>query len=139
MSPYTTATSPIRRYSDLVVQRQLKHLMVSESPLYTETELSQLITKLGVMQAKISLIQRKWTRYWILKYMEQEDLQALNALVLDMNERFAHLLIPDFLIETNVPIQEKGRLQRGEMLRVKIERLNPREDILRVQLPDFAK
>lgn len=139
MPQYTTATSPIRRYSDLVVQRQLKHLLTYESPLYSEDELRQVMMKLGLMQSKISLIQRKWTRYWILKYMEQEDFQILNALVLDLNGRFAHLLIPDFLMETNVPILENVRLQRGEMIRVKIEKLNPREDILRVQLPDFTK
>lgn len=136
---YTTVTSPIRRYSDLVVQRQLKHALAANAPLYSEEELRQLITRLGTVQSKIFLIQRKWTRYWILKYMEQEDIHSLNVLVLEENERYAHLLLPDFLIETNMPVPEKTRLQSGEMLRVKIERLNPREDILRLQLPEYGK
>ncbi|MCE5245156.1 MAG: ribonuclease catalytic domain-containing protein [Syntrophobacteraceae bacterium] len=136
---YTTVTSPIRRYSDLVVQRQLKHALAANAPLYSEEELRQIITRLGTVQSKIFLIQRKWTRYWILKYMEQEDIHSLNVLVLEENERYAHLLLPDFLIETNMPVPEKTRLQSGEMLRVKIERLNPREDILRLQLPEYGK
>lgn len=136
---YTTVTSPIRRYMDLVVQRQLKHALATQEPLYSREELQQLITKLSVSQAKVFLIQRKWTRYWILKYMEQEDLQTLNALVLDQNDRFAHLLIPDFLVETNVPLQDKVKLPKGEMIRVKLERINPREDILRVGLPEVPK
>ncbi len=134
MPQYTTVTSPIRRFSDLVVQRQLKAALRQEEALYGEEELKQLIIQVGALQSKISLMQRKWTRYWILKYMEQEDIQSLNALVLDLNGRFAHLLLPDFLIETNLPVQENMELQRGAMIRVHVDRVSPREDLLRVQL-----
>jgi exoribonuclease-2 len=79
-------------------------------------------------------MRRKWMRYWILKYLEQEDIKVLDALVLDQNNRFAHLLLPDFIIETNMPVEEKGKTRPGEMLRIKIEHLNPREDIFRVKL-----
>ena len=33
----------------------------------------------------------------------------------------------------------KTRCDPGEMIRVKIDRVNPREDILRVQLPEVAR
>lgn len=134
MPYYTSITSPIRRYIDLLVQRQLKHALKNDSPLYTEDELRQMITKLASIQSKIFFIQRKWVRYWILKYLEQEDIHALNALVLDQNNRFVHLLLPDFLIEANMPVPEKPRLQPGELVRVKISRLSPREDVLRLQI-----
>lgn len=132
---YTTVTSPIRRYSDLAVQRQIKHALQTQSSFYSEAELAQIIARLSAAQTKISFIQRRWTRYWILKYMEQEDVHTIDALVLDLNDRFAHLLLPDFLLETNMPAVDKTLLQPGETIRVKIERLNPREDILRLQLP----
>lgn len=133
MPYYTSITSPIRRYIDLVVQRQLKHALVDEAPLYSEDELRQLITKVGSIQSKIFSIQRKWVRYWILRYLEQEDARALDALVLEQNHRFVRLLLPDFLIEANIPSPDKARLQPGEMVRLKIERVSPREDILRLQ------
>lgn len=136
---YTTVTSPIRRYTDLVVQRQIKQALQDGPPLYDEDELRGLITRLTALQSRIAFIQRKWTRYWILKYLEQEDIHSLNALILEQNERYSHLLLPDFLIETNAHPPENVKFQPGEMVRVKIDRLNPREDILRVQLPDFGK
>jgi exoribonuclease II len=139
MPEYTTITSPIRRYADLVVQRQLKHALTTGAGLYSEDDLQQLIIRVGVMQGKISLVQRKWTRYWILKYLEQEDIKTLNALVLTQNHRFAHLLIADYLMETNAPLSEKNQVRPGDMVRVKIDRLIPREDVLRVQLPEFPK
>jgi len=134
MPYYTSITSPIRRYVDLLVQRQLKHALKNDSPLYTEDQLRQMITKLGSIQSKIFFIQRKWVRYWILKYLEQEDIHTLDALVLDQNNRFVHLLLPDFLIEANMPVPDKTRLQSGELIRVKISRLSPREDVLRLQI-----
>lgn len=136
---YTTISSPIRRYVDLVVQRQLKHAITTGTALYVEDELAQLITRLGVVQAKVFMVQRKWTRYWILKYLEQEDIQSLDAIVLTQNGRFAHLLLSDFLLETNAPLIDKSQVRPGEMIRVKIERVNPREDILRVALPEITK
>jgi exoribonuclease-2 len=131
---YTSITSPIRRYVDLAVQRQLKHVLEKGLPLYSEEELQQLITRLEAPHSRIVSIRRKWTRYWVLKYMEQEDFQVLDALVLDQNNRFAHLLLPDFMLETNMLVEEKGKTQAGEMIRVKIEHIKPREDILRVKL-----
>ncbi len=131
---YTTVTSPIRRYADLIVQRQLKSALRQEACPYSEEELKQIIIQLGTVQSRIFSMQRKWTRYWMLKHMEQEDVQSLNALVLDQNGRFAHLLLVDYLMETNLPVQEGMELQRGGMIKVQVERINPREDILRVQL-----
>jgi len=134
MPHYTSITSPIRRYIDLVVQRQLKSALQNDAPLYSEEELRRIITRLGPIQSKIYYIQRKWVRYWILKYLEQEGIHAVNALVLDQNDRFVHLLLADYLIEANMPVPEKIRLQAGEMVRLRIERLNPRDDVLRLQI-----
>ena len=134
---YTTVTSPIRRYADLVVQRQLKHSLACGSGLYSNEELQQLITHISVAQAKVFLIQRRWTRYWILKFIEQEDLEILNALVLDKNARYAHLLLPDFLLETNAPIPENSKFQQGELVRIRIEKVIPRDDILKIQVLDL--
>lgn len=131
---YTTITSPIRRYSDLVSQRQLKQALAGAGSLYTREDLQQILTRLKTMQSKIFYIQRKWTRYWLLKYIEQEDLHSQEALVLDQNDRYAHVLIPQFLIEAGVPLPDKVRLPQGEMVRIRIDRVNPREDILRLQL-----
>jgi exoribonuclease-2 len=133
---YTTVTSPIRRYSDLVVQRQLKSALATGEGVYSKQQLDELITRLSAAQARVSTIQRKWTRYWILKYMEQEDVEDLNALVLVKNARYAHLLIPDFLLEANAPITGDAKFNQGDMVKIHIEKALPRDDVLKVQILD---
>ncbi|SPF46325.1 Exoribonuclease II [Syntrophobacter sp. SbD1] len=131
---YTTVTSPIRRYSDLVVQRQLKHALAMDAELYSKQELDSLIAPLSLAHSRVFTIQRKWTRYWILKYMEQEDIDNLSALVLVKNARYAHLLIPDFLIEANAPVPENANFNQGEKVKIRIEKAIPREDVLKIQI-----
>lgn len=133
---YTTVTSPIRRYSDLVVQRQLKHALATGAALYTKQQLDALIGPLSAAQVRVFTIQRKWTKYWILKYIEQEDIENLNVLVLDKNARYAHLLIPDFLLEANAPVPENAKFNQGDQVRIHIEKAIPREDVLKIQILD---
>ena len=133
---YTTVTSPIRRYSDLVVQRQLKHALATGTGLYTKQQLDELIGPLSAAQVRVFAIQRKWTKYWILKYIEQEDIENLNVLVLDKNARYAHLLIPDFLLEANAPVPENAKFNQGDKVRIHIEKALPREDVLKIQILD---
>ena len=133
---YTTVTSPIRRYSDLIVQRQLKHGLAGGTGVYTKEQLDDSAGRLSAAQAKVFMIQRKWTRYWLLKYLEQEDIETLNGLVLDKNPRFAHLLIPDLLMEANAPVPENATFSQGDKVKVRIEKVIPREDVLKMQIQD---
>lgn len=134
MNPYTTVTSPIRRYIDLVVQRQIKAALGTGPLAYSEDVLEKILTHVRVQLGKVAFVHRKWTRYWILRYLEQEDIQTLNAIVLDKNAKFAYLLVPDFLMEVHAPLPQEQAVAAGEMVRLKIERLNPRDDLLRVQI-----
>lgn len=134
MNPYTTVTSPIRRYIDLVVQRQIKAALGEGRPAYSEEVLEKILTHVRVQLGKVAFVHRKWTRYWILRYLEQEDIQTLHAIVLDKNAKFAYLLLPDFLMEVHAPLPQEQAVAAGEMVRLKIERLNPRDDLLRVQI-----
>ncbi len=131
---YTTVTSPIRRYADLAVQRQLKHALLTDSAQYSKKELEDLITRISAVQSRIFTVQRKWTKYWLMKYLEQEDIENLSALVLDKNSRFAHLLIPDFLLETNAPVPENAKFRQGDKVRIHIEKVIPREELLKIQI-----
>jgi exoribonuclease-2 len=135
---YTTVTSPIRRYCDLIVQRQLKHALAGVRGAYSKEQLEEAAVRLSTAQSKVFTIQRKWTRYWILKYIEQEDIENMNCLVLDKNARYAHLLLPDLLIEANAPVPENAGFSQGDQVKIRIEKAIPRDDVLKIQILDGA-
>ncbi|MGC9196374.1 MAG: ribonuclease catalytic domain-containing protein [Syntrophobacteraceae bacterium] len=133
---YTTVTSPIRRYCDLIVQRQLKHALAGDSGAYSREQLDEAAVRLSSAQSKVFTIQRKWTRYWILKYIEQEDIENMNCLVLDKNARYAHLLLPELLLEANAPVPENAGFSQGDQVKIRIEKAIAREDVLKIQILD---
>ena len=65
-----TATSPIRKYFDLVTQRQIRAVLGLDKP-YTKEEIDHLIQTLGVTMGVVSRIQYNRNRYWLLKHLEK--------------------------------------------------------------------
>lgn len=131
---YTSVTSPIRRYIDLVVQRQLKHHLEKGEPFYSEAQLQDIINRIQEPQSNAMAIRRSWTRYWTLKYLEQENITVTEALVLDQGSRFYKLLLTHFMLEATMKSDPKRDIVAGDTIKIKIERIHPREDIMKLSL-----
>jgi len=134
MEAYTSWTSPIRRYVDLVVQRQLKSMALGASPAHDRDGLGEIVARVALPQSRAQLIKRKWTRYWILKYLERERIKTLDALVLDQGVRNYYLLLPDYLLEANMPLAEGRGLKPGDHFRVEIVKVDPREEVFKLTM-----
>lgn len=128
---YTTVTSPIRRFMDLVVQRQLKSALNGRQPEYTEEELKQIIVDIEITQSRIRTIEQQRLRYWLLRYLEKIIGQEITALVLERNHKGYSLMLTDYLLEVDTSIPNK-ELQPGDEVLVRVERVDPRMGIIRV-------
>src|SRR5205085_7381717 len=84
LSAYTQASSPIRRYADLVTQRQFT-AMLSGAPIpYSREELLQILVTAEAAEQEIRGIEERSTNYWLLEYMSRyKKGQALPAVALD--------------------------------------------------------
>jgi exoribonuclease-2 len=134
MSAYTNWTSPIRRYMDLVIQRQLKSMVQNKPPVYTSEELDPIISMITIGQSRTLQIKREWTRYWVLKYLERQQIKFVDALVLNQGRRTYNLLIPDYLLEASMPLEEGRGLNPGDHFRVEVIRANAREEVLKLKM-----
>jgi len=134
MTAYTNWTSPIRRYMDLVILRQLKSMVQDDPPAYTEDDLKPVVSKITIGQSQTLEIKREWTRYWVLKYLEKEKTKFLDALVLTQGRRTYNLLIPDYLLEASMPREEGKGLNPGDHFRVEVMRVNAREEVLKLRM-----
>jgi hypothetical protein len=79
-------------------------------------------------------MKREWTRYWILKYLEKEQIKFLDALVLSQGRRTYNLLIPKCLLEARMPLEEGRGLNPGDHFRVEVVRVNAREEVLKLKM-----
>jgi exoribonuclease-2 len=70
LEAYITATSPIRKYFDLVTQRQIRAALGKETP-YSAAEIDNFINMLAQTTGNVARIQQNRTRYWVLRYLEK--------------------------------------------------------------------
>lgn len=84
LTAYTQASSPIRRYADLVTQRQFTAFLQSKPLPYDREELLKILANAETTEYEIRGIEDRSTNYWILEYLAREKMgQPMNAVVLD--------------------------------------------------------
>lgn len=83
VAQYAWSTSPLRRYVDLVNQRQLISAALDRTPSYrpSDTDLFTIVSNFTLTYGAYSEFQRKMERYWSLRWIEQEGLKTIEAVV----------------------------------------------------------
>ena len=93
---YIQSTSPLRRYPDLVMQRQIGHFLSAGKPRYSPDEIASVMHRADVQIRELAQVEEARKRYWLLKYLQQTRLEAsrdpMPAVVLDNNPRRIALL-----------------------------------------------
>lgn len=84
VAQYTWASSPLRRYVDLVNQRQLLALFAETPAVYAQgdPELLAALREFELAYDSYAEFQRMMERYWCLRWIEQEQVSELDATVI---------------------------------------------------------
>lgn len=130
---YTNVTSPIRRYFDMFIQRQIRHSLLGAAPPYTTDDLEKMRMSLAPMLRDLERLKRGHLRYWILKYLMGESGKTLPALILGVAKTKYRIVLRDFLLITEMRRQEGQNLREGEEILVRVKKVDPWEDILRLE------
>ena len=87
VAQYLWATSPLRRYTDLVNQRQLIAHVRGERPPYQakDTALLAAMRDFEAAYETYAEYQRTMERYWSLRWLQQEQIATVSATVLRDN------------------------------------------------------
>lgn len=135
LAAYTQLTSPIRRYADLVIQRQFAAHAQGLTAPYEREELLEIIAAAESAEREIRAIEQQSDRRWLLEYMKQDLLDRPlrgtvidtvgRGLVVELDELFARgLMAPvrhhepgdrvDIMIDS-IDVEE-GRLKLREVV-----------------------
>lgn len=84
VSHYAWSSSPLRRYVDLINQRQLIAWAQGTEPPYTKNsdDLIAAIREFEIAYEAYADVQRKLERYWCLRYLKQENIEVAKASVM---------------------------------------------------------
>jgi exoribonuclease-2 len=131
LDAYVTATSPIRKYFDLVTQRQIRAVLGLETP-YTEKEIEEIIGQLAQPMADVGRIQFRRNRYWLLKHLERRIGEKEEAIVLQRRRNTYTVLLKAYMIECPLPQSSGINLKPEDLVQVTIGHVNARNNILSV-------
>jgi len=130
---YTTVTSPIRRFLDLVVQMQLNSLIRGKGILFSDDECRNFAASINQNLTRAGTIKQQQHRFWILRYLEQKIGEKINALVINRGPKRINLLLVDCLLDIDLPPNPTFPVDPGDTVRVNIARVNALDNVLRVE------
>jgi exoribonuclease-2 len=97
---YIQASSPLRRYPDLVMQRQISQFISTGRPLYSAEMIASVAQRADVQLRELARIEEERKRYWFLKFLKQsiasspdkDESSLFQAIVLENQPRRPALL-----------------------------------------------
>ena len=112
---YIQTTSPLRRYPDLVMQRQISRSLRDGGSLYTTEAIALVVQRADVQLRELARLEEDRKRYWFLKFLRQTRLDddssaegagRFTAIVLEGQDRRPALLELDefpFRVRAELP------------------------------------
>ena len=130
LSAYTQASSPIRRYADLVTQRQFTSMLRGAAIPHGREELLRILVTAEAAEQEIRTIEDRSMNYWLLEYLSRyKKDEQLSAVVLDLK---GNIEIEDFYLRSK--LTPANKLQPGEVVQVRIESIEPEKTEVRFRL-----
>jgi exoribonuclease-2 len=121
LTAYTQASSPIRRYADLVTQRQFTALLGGKPIPYTREELLRILASAEAAEQEVRSLEDRSTSYWLLRHLEQEKTnQSLSAIVLDQKN---NIELADYYFRGKLTAPSGAA--PGATIEVRIETVDP--------------
>lgn len=101
---YTRATSPLRRYSDLLVHQQVRARLAGRETL-TSRDIAARAGVADTAAVAIRRAERLSNQHWKLVYLKDNPKWRGEGVVVDKEDNKAVLLIPELALETRVRVR----------------------------------
>lgn len=130
---YTQLTSPIRRYTDLIMQRQLSAFLNGEELPY---EAEELMSVLGVAESinnEVREVQRQAESYWLHVYIKENLVNRECAATVISKAPGGYLIeLDDIYHKTR--LMSPSKLKSGDRIQVRIEKVKENKNFIQMSL-----
>ncbi|MGH9869250.1 MAG: RNB domain-containing ribonuclease [Candidatus Polarisedimenticolia bacterium] len=124
LAAYTQATSPIRRYQDLAVHRQIKAALLGQELPYGAEDLARIAATTEEAERAAREAERGTDEYWILRHYEQRIGGVVDGVIVSVDPRRTEVELEDTLHNVTLPARPDHR--PGQRVRLTIEAVRPR-------------
>ena len=115
---YARATSPLRRYADLVVHQQLRAFMTGRA-LLSADQILERTAALDASSATIRRAERFSNQHWKMVYLSRNPGWQGEAVVVALEERKAVVIVPELALETRIRLSPDYSLDQTLKLAVR--------------------
>ena len=127
LSAYVQATSPLRRFQDLAVHRQIVSILTSGAPAYDTRAMQSILAATERSELDGRRAERLAQRYGMLRLLERATGSTITGVVVEVAPR-PIVTLDETLMDEPVPALVGSAL--GDRVRLRVERVNPRADVL---------
>ena len=104
LTRYTRATSPLRRYSDLLVHQQIRAWLAGNELLDTR-QVIRRVSEAETAAATVRRTERLSNQHWKLVYLRADSQWQGEGILVDKGEHKAVVLIPELAMEARVRLR----------------------------------
>jgi exoribonuclease-2 len=133
LSMYTQLSSPLRRFADLVMQRQLMAHLVSEELPYDQEELLKVLETAERTARESRLIENEAKKRWLMQYLKQTwKNQPLNVLIISEAKAGYKVEIQPW--GADAFLASSNYFQTGQLVRAVIDKIRVKAGNVRLKL-----
>jgi exoribonuclease II len=98
LDAYAQATSPMRRYLDLVVHQQLRAAILEKDALNGK-DIAARVAESQMASGAVRTAEREARKHWTLVYMSRQPERLYSAVVVERRQAQATLLLPELALD----------------------------------------
>lgn len=102
---YARATSPLRRYVDLVVHQQLRAYVTGGTPLDRE-QIAERVAAASAVTGIVRRAERLSNQHWKLIWLKRQENWRGEGVILALEERKAVVMIPELALESRIRLAD---------------------------------
>jgi exoribonuclease-2 len=133
LDAYLQVTSPIRRYVDLLHERQLNEYLSTGNPLFSEAELAEIVSEIEPRLQAATSASRETKRFWLMRYLEgRKRGTTIEGRVVRTDTRSPLVELDEVFM--TVFVRANRPLKTGDVVSIRLVAIDPRRDFIRAEV-----